>query len=1186
MKYSYIQVIKRLDKLSSAFSSISTQDELVKSVEEVLEDIFDVQYTGLYLFDPTEQRLRLFYAKGFNEEEKKAADLSSMDRHPGLIYLTKKMLYIPDTLLDKQEMTSSSERSFVVRSRLYLPVMNGDQVVGAFGIVDAKPNAYNEEDIAILSFICNLAGALYSNILNQYLLRSADNQILSLSKLPTESPNPVLRINHNNILLFANKASEPIMNFYGLKEGHVVSNDLMVPFDQLINSGKSIEKEITDGKSIYSFIFTWIEGEEYVNLYGRDITRRKILEDDLKKSDAKLAKMVANISDVIVIINDKGINTYKSPNMEKLFGWHPDELVGMSAFDNIHPEEREAFANIFSAILRGPDDTVTAEFRYLCKNGTYKWVHFTGVNLLHDPDIQGILGNYHDVTASKKGEIDLLESEKRWKFALETATDGMWDWDIPNNCVFFSTQWKAMLGYSEFEIGNRLDEWSNRIHPDDMPEVWIQLDNHLDGKTDSYKSEHRIRCKDGAYKWFQDEGKVVKRDKEGEALRLIGTNKDISARKLVEEKLKESEGRYRLLFENMEEGFSLHEIITNEDGVAVDFRFLEANAAYAHHTGMQISECIGKTMLEILPHADPIQIEKYGKVALTGEPLIFDYYSTSFKKYMRVRAFSPQPRLFATIFEDITDRHVAEAELHKISQTVEQSPIMTYVTDLNGSIEYVNPKVIELTGYSRAELTGRNPSIFSTGETTTEEYETLWKTIKSGKEWKGEFHNQKKNGELFWVMASLSPIFDHNGIITHFVAIEEDVTRSKVDYQALQVANLRFKSLISSMQAGVMVEDQQRKVVLVNQYFCDLFLIPVTPEQLVGMNCEAAAEGSKVLFVDPDSFIRDINNTLEMRKVITNHELQMKNGISLERDFIPIGDSEDKNQGILWIYRDITTRKNIEKDLMRQSEILSGTAKAMNYLLTIPDHHQAMQKALEAVGVATGVDRSYIFEAKIDESTGETFLDQQFEWTAQGVIPEIGNSELQNMPFSREYPRWFNMLSNGQTLSGLVKDFPVKERQFLEPQDIISLIVVPVFVNDVFWGTVGFDDCSKGIQWSNNEVSILKALAASIGGSISREIIGQELSNARKIAEKATKTKSDFLATMSHEIRTPMNGVIGMTSLLMQTQLTPDQLDYAETIKISGELLLDLINEILDFAKIESGKMVLEEHPFDLRMAI
>jgi len=160
------------------------------------------------------------------------------------------------------------------------------------------------------------------------------------------------------------------------------------------------------------------------------------------------------------------------------------------------------------------------------------------------------------------------------------------------------------------------------------------------------------------------------------------------------------------------------------------------------------------------------------------------------------------------------------------------------------------------------------------------------------------------------------------------------------------------------------------------------------------------------------------------------------------------------------------------------------------------------------------------------------------------------------------------------------------ERIILEDQDIKSIIAAPIFVEDRLWGMVGFDNCTTGIEWSTNELSIITALAGSLGGSISKRIIEKELTSARHIAEYATKTKSEFLATMSHEIRTPMNGVIGMTSLLMQTQLTPDQRDYAETIRVSGELLLDVINDILDFSKIESGKMVLEEHHLNLRLAI
>jgi signal transduction histidine kinase/CheY-like chemotaxis protein len=177
-------------------------------------------------------------------------------------------------------------------------------------------------------------------------------------------------------------------------------------------------------------------------------------------------------------------------------------------------------------------------------------------------------------------------------------------------------------------------------------------------------------------------------------------------------------------------------------------------------------------------------------------------------------------------------------------------------------------------------------------------------------------------------------------------------------------------------------------------------------------------------------------------------------------------------------------------------------------------------------------------------------------------------------------------LSAGKTVSGLTKDFPDLERKILESEDIISIIVAPIFVRDQLWGMVGFDDCTVGINWSLNEISILTALAGSIGGSIARRLMEKELITARHLAEYATKTKSDFLATMSHEIRTPMNGVIGMTSLLMQTPLTADQRDYAETIKVSGELLLNVINDILDFSKVESGKLVLEEYQFDLRLAI
>jgi PAS domain S-box-containing protein len=128
---------------------------------------------------------------------------------------------------------------------------------------------------------------------------------------------------------------------------------------------------------------------------------------------------------------------------------------------------------------------------------------------------------------------------------------------------------------------------------------------------------------------------------------------------------------------------------------------------------------------------------------------------------------------------DITERKRMEEKLRQLSRAVEQSPASIVITDRDGNIEYVNPKCIEITGYTMAEVLGRNPRILKSGEMSPEAYGVLWQTITAGKEWRGEFHNKKKNGELYWESASISPIRDIAGRVTHYVAVKEDITARK-----------------------------------------------------------------------------------------------------------------------------------------------------------------------------------------------------------------------------------------------------------------------------------------------------------------------------------------------------------------------------------------------------------------------
>lgn len=142
----------------------------------------------------------------------------------------------------------------------------------------------------------------------------------------------------------------------------------------------------------------------------------------------------------------------------------------------------------------------------------------------------------------------LKESEERWKFALEGAGDGVWDWNVQLDTVVFSPRYKEMVGYSDEDIAANEEAWRNRIHPDDRLQVDQEIHGYLDGRTDNYRNEHRVVCKDGQVKWVLARGMIVSRTSDGKPLRMIGTHADITERKNIEERMRHM-AHYDLLTE-------------------------------------------------------------------------------------------------------------------------------------------------------------------------------------------------------------------------------------------------------------------------------------------------------------------------------------------------------------------------------------------------------------------------------------------------------------------------------------------------------------------------------------------------------------------------------------------------------------------------------------------------------------
>ncbi len=299
------------------------------------------------------------------------------------------------------------------------------------------------------------------------------------------------------------------------------------------------------------------------------------------------------------------------------------------------------------------------------------------------------------------------ESEERYRSIYEQAPLGITISDSVNGRIYqANNQFSEIIGRSIADEHGPID-WASITHIDDLAEDEANMALLNSGKIVGFSMEKRYYKPDGSIVWVNMKITPTNIRINGNPCHLCMLE-DITEKKLIEDNLRESEKKYRLLVSQMLQGMAVHEVITNEAGEVVDYRFLDTNPSFERLTGLRHEDIIGKRVLELTPHIQKQWVDLYGQVALTGEPTHYENYAADKDKYFEVEAYSPQKMQFAVIITDITDRKKAELELiaseGKFRAYTEKAPIGIVVINRNGQLVEVNQVACQMAGYAEAEL--------------------------------------------------------------------------------------------------------------------------------------------------------------------------------------------------------------------------------------------------------------------------------------------------------------------------------------------------------------------------------------------------------------------------------------------------------------------------------------------------
>lgn len=486
-------------------------------------------------------------------------------------------------------------------------------------------------------------------------------------------------------------------------------------------------------------------------------------------------------------------------------------------------------------------------------------------------------------------------------------------------------------------------------------------------------------------------------------------------------------------------------------------------------------------------------------------------------------------KAFNTSLEDQIEERTRQllSKEQQFKMLVDNASDIIFTADEEGYFMMINPVGLKKFGYEAKDIIGTRYVDYIRDDYKEKIFDFYTKIKEDNiQESYLEFPVINAAGKTVWVGQSVTKLMEGDKI--YFSAVARDITEKVSNLNALKTVNTRFSALLENLVDGILVEDEYRRVVLSNKAFTRMFKLPFPPEALIGLDCEQLAVDSAGFFVEEESFIQRIEEIIEKQEVVIDEEMATKDGRIFSRNFIPI-QIDGHSQGILWYYADITERRTREIIIKRSEEKYRGIMENMELGIMEVDMDDVIVRVYDRFNQMTG----YSGDELIGRKAKETLVVKEF-------IPIV----------DEQYVNRKQGYSNAYELKLKRKD---------ESEIWVIVSVAPFY--DEYGNVIG----SIGLHYDIT----------------SRKKLEHALDLARKQAVKAQQAEKQFLASMSHEIRTPLNAIIGMTHLLKDTSLQPDQSEYLEVLASSASLLKNLISDILDISKIDAGTIDIQEKAID-----